>query len=163
MKTLVSILIIIFGSQQGFAQKFHQLNLADSLQTQSISLRRAKLKHLPEALFSFKNVEILDLRNNKLDHLPDRLSELKRLKIIKLSRNQFKHFPEVLKTLTQLEHIDLWDNQISDLHLNLEDLPHLTYLDISGILLSEDVYNRLQDQFQSIEFIASPPCDCMKH
>lgn len=162
MQRSVLILLFILFTEQSFAQKFYGVNLADSLQTQSISLRRAKLDSLPEALFSFKNLELLDLRNNKLDTLPDRLSELKQLRIIKLSRNQFEHFPKVLKTLSQLERIDLWDNQISDLNFDLNTFPNLTYLDISGILLSEEVYNRLQSQFESIEFVASPPCDCMK-
>lgn len=143
------------------AQDFYGYNLADSLTITEISLRRQKLDVLPADLMAFKNLETLDLRNNKLDTLPESIGQLKHLKTILLSRNKLQHFPEVLKQITSLEHIDLWDNQITDLNFDLESFPHLKYLDISGILLQPDVYERLTEDFQSIEFNSSPPCDCM--
>lgn len=143
------------------AQDFFGYNLADSLTITEISLRREKLETLPANLTAFKNLEVLDLRNNKLDTLPESIGQLKHLKTILLSRNKLQHFPEVLKQIKSLEHIDLWDNEITDLNFGPKAFPRLKYLDISGILLQPDVYERLTEDFQSIEFNSSPPCDCM--
>lgn len=160
----IFILFTLFLSfnTTSWGQDFFGYHLEDSLETKTISLRREKLKELPRELESFKNIETLDLRNNKIDSLPAYFSKFKNLKKLLLSRNKFEKFPEILKSLPNLEHIDLWDNSITNLNFGPEIFPNLKYLDISGILLQPEIYDQLNEDFKSIEFNSSKPCDCMR-
>ena len=70
-----------------------------------------RLTRLPESLFNFKKLQILDLQNNNLTELPEAIGKLKSLKVLNLYANQLTTLPESIGNLESLESLFIEENR----------------------------------------------------
>lgn len=83
---------------------------------------------LPEELWKFKALELLDLRLNMISNFPMGLIELKTLKELDLSTNQIRVISSEIKHMESLEKLDLSDNQLETLPQDIGKLRNLKRL-----------------------------------
>jgi Leucine-rich repeat (LRR) protein len=151
----------------------------------SISLKKQKLKKVPDELFRFRNLKYLDLSGNKLEEIPSEIGQLQNLLQLDVSNNNLSTLPHEIGLLNQLEVLvaykniiallpesigeleklrilDLWNNELEDLPESISNLKSLTYLDLRGILLFESVKNSISARLPGVKIAYSKGCNCQK-
>ena len=191
MKLLCAICLMLsigsYAQQEPVSYEWEDLKILvhDPDTIESISFRKMKLDQLPEELYTYKNLRILDLSKNNLTKLPDSISSLKKLETINLERNKLDIFPiqfcrmrslrsinlglntignlpACIEGLKDLEELYLYDNPIKVLPEGLTNLKHLKYLDLSGIRFSPEFQKIWIERLQDVKVDFDSPCDCMK-
>ena len=150
-----------------------------------LSLRKLKLKTIPEDVYRLKNLNELDLgknnikelsgdiiklsylqklnlERNQLETLPKEIGALKNLKQLILNQNQIYTLPWEMGDLEKLEYIDLWSNNISELPKTMKKLTNLKRIDMRVISLNQEQQDALKNLFPDVIFDFSPACNCGK-
>jgi Leucine-rich repeat (LRR) protein len=152
-------------------------------QVYRLDLSKQKLQHIPEEVWSFKNLQELILTKNRLLVIPDEIASLKYLQVFVAEHNEIEKIPAALLSLTNLRELDLadnlvsiipenidhlanlevlalWDNPIEYYPESLSDLPNLKVLDLLHNQISSDTQERLKSTLSEVKVIMSPPCAC---
>ena len=80
-----------------------------------LSLKKQKLKKLPEELFtSFPNLLWLDISKNHLDSLDQRICEINGLQYLDISKNVLTTLPESIGKLKKLKRLIISQNKLED-------------------------------------------------
>ena len=82
----------------------------DSVLYLDLSLQSPKLKQIPEAVYTFKNLKYLELAYNQIGSISDRVSELQALEVLGLNGN--KYLTSVSDSVVKLKSLKLL--QVSD-------------------------------------------------
>lgn len=150
--------------------------------TTEISLRRYRLKSVPEELCHYKNLVSLNLSKNKIAELPKCIGELPLLEL-NLSGNEFKQFPKEIQELTQLQHLDLgmnaldsipkwiashqellslklYDNNLNRFPKNLATAPKLREVDLGLMMYNREEMDMIRRQFPQLHITFGVPCNC---
>jgi hypothetical protein len=144
-----------------------------------LELRGKKLKSIPEEIFQFKNLLVLDLKknriktigqlgniieldlsSNKLSKVPKEIGQLTSLRKLVLSRNVITELPPEIGNLTRLEILELWDNELGTLPEEIQQLKQLRVLELRGILFSDEQQKHFRELLPETRIYMSPPCDC---
>lgn len=96
-----------------------------------LNLAENKLSTLDERIGGFSKLYTLDLSYNNIKQLPDSFAQLQELEYLILSNNQFTHFPEVLFQLPNLRFLYFRNNQLPQLPAGIQQLQQLEVLDLS--------------------------------
>ncbi|KAJ3054196.1 hypothetical protein HK097_002419 [Rhizophlyctis rosea] len=96
-----------------------------------VTLTDAKLKEIPEKIFTIKNLKNLDLSRNKLSSIPPQLQTFTTLKFLSLSHNSLTTVPLSITYLTTLTTLNLSHNAITTLPPQLSSLTSLKTLLLS--------------------------------
>lgn len=107
-----------------------------------LSLSMKELRSLPEELFLFKNLEVLDLTHNQLRVLPDSIAQLTQLRELRVGGNGLQCLPKSIGALTQLRLLDLEANCITDLPDSLAQCSELR-----EVCLTNNPYAYLSSSF----------------
>lgn len=189
MKRLFALIFSLLSLSQIQAQdslhvySWHELEGINPHEVQAISLKRQRLKVLPEALAQYTNLIYLDLSSNRLDSLAPFLGELHQLRTLDLSKNRFQKFPSVLLDLKQLErlvlnrngisvlpeeivelqtlsYLDLWDNPLPYFPESFLEMPHLKELHVEGIKYGPIFQEKWRSALSWMTIYFDAPCDC---
>ncbi|MBL4703320.1 MAG: leucine-rich repeat domain-containing protein [Flavobacteriales bacterium] len=148
-----------------------------------LKLERLKLKEFPEAILTFKNLQILSLSKNKIKEIPEAISQLKYLQEVDFGKNKVVEFPEGLTQcihlrklvfsqnllqalpakigdLKNLEYLDLWSNDLGIYPDEMSQLTSLKELDLRVINLNQTEQNRIKRLLPKVKIHFSPSCDC---
>ena len=87
-----------------------------------VKLNYKKINKIPEQIFSFNNLQILEMYHNDLTHIPKEIKLLTRLKELRLSNNRIKCIPDELYSLTKLEKLFLNHNPIKNLSSKIKNM-----------------------------------------
>ena len=87
-----------------------------------VKLNYKKINKIPEQIFSFNNLQILEMYHNDLTHIPKEIKLLTRLKELRLSNNKIMHIPDELYFLTKLEKLVLNHNPIKNLSSKIKNM-----------------------------------------
>jgi len=114
--------------------KFNNLDSAmlTPLHVKELSLREKGYSKIPDQIFKFSNLEILDLSLNKIDSIPNAIKELENLKFLLLAYSEVKFITPKINQLKNLENINLLDNQISKIPDEVCSLEKLRKINLAG-------------------------------
>lgn len=156
----------------------------DPLKVYRLNLKKQKLSEIPEEVYQFKNLNVLDLSKNKIKEFPKRIGEFKYLQELNISRNkievvtkelgQLKHLkkfeanqnglvsiPPEIRNLKKLEFMDLWGNDIGALPYQITELRHtLKEIDMRVILMSKQEHKKIQGLLPNTKIRFSKSCNC---
>ena len=104
-----------------------------------LSLKKCKLKILPDFLLHFHKLETLDMSGNSFQKgLPNSMTNLRNLETLDISRCRLQKFPLVLNDLRTLKILKIEGNvHIGSLNKSLRNLTNLETLNVSYCGLSE--------------------------
>eukprot|EP00002_Diphylleia_rotans_P013177 TRINITY_DN2568_c1_g1_i1.p1 TRINITY_DN2568_c1_g1~~TRINITY_DN2568_c1_g1_i1.p1 ORF type:complete len:1339 (-),score=244.12 TRINITY_DN2568_c1_g1_i1:157-4173(-) len=105
-----------------------------------------ELTTVPEVMWRFQSIAILNLSHNHISSLPDAISSFTILHHLRISHNQMSDLPRQISFLSRLTKIDLSCNEITTFPSTLVDMPQLLDLSLSRNKMSElpDEISRLQ-------------------
>lgn len=170
-------------AQPNYLSLEEALEVEDPSTVTAISLKRERLKVIPEQLFQFKNLKYLELKKNKLKELPNTGWEVfSQLRFIDVSQNKLSKLPEAWSTLPldslianrnylielpesyskieSLRYLDVWSNELDWLPAGFKTHPQLKKVDMRGISMNNDHIKTLLESFPKIEILTSPGCNC---
>jgi len=87
---------------------------------------------LPEALFSLRNLELLNIRGRKLAKLSPSIGKLGKLRILRLERNALTALPPAIGKLKKLEQLNVEANSLSSLPAAIGKCSSLAFLQLDG-------------------------------
>ena len=93
-----------------------------------LELWSANLKEVPQEVFKFRNLQVLNLNFNQIKSLPSQLTQLKYLQEIRLGHNQLSTYPKGLDKLRYLRILDLHGNQLKSIPAAIGRLKNLEEL-----------------------------------
>lgn len=108
---------------------------------QHLDLRNCGLTSIPEEIYKFTDLVLLDLGNdsysdedskNKIVTIPDEIAQLKKLATLNLDNNCVEQISEGLSTLKNLKSLDLSCNKLVDLSDKIANMQSLKKLDLSN-------------------------------
>lgn len=108
---------------------------------QHLDLRNCGLDRIPEEVFTFTDLVLLDLSNddfcddierNKISIIPDEISQLKKIATLKIANNKVSHISEKLSELKNLKTLDMSNNKLIDLSDKIANMVSLKSLNLSG-------------------------------
>lgn len=150
-----------------------------------LSLKHKRLKKVPDEVFLFKNLEVLDLSKNKLEEIPDAIEKLIKLRELHVANNSLSTFPiqignlkqlkkiiayqnniallpTTIGNLTHLEMLDLWSNEIEAFPEEIKNLKELKFVDLRGIMLSDEQKSKIKSLLPNAQIEFSMGCNCLK-
>lgn len=108
-------------------------------------LHDIKIASVPEEVFYFKHLQVLDLSYNMIYEIPEELFYLYNLQILALRTNKISIIPYQISNLKKLQVVDLFNNNISYVQKKICESTHIEikstspfyslYADIEGINL----------------------------
>lgn len=106
------IIVLLSISSLSFAQKGGYFNNLDSALSHpnsviTLDLERQRLKHVPQELIFFPNLERLILKRNYIKEVPKELSLLTKLRYLDLSSNNIIDLPKEISVL-RLDTLIMW-------------------------------------------------------
>lgn len=105
-----------------------------------LKLKDPTFKELPEEIFEFKNLEILQITNSSnyweesylpLINISERIAELTQLKDFTVMKAELSTIPESISKLKELERLTLRNCRLSSLPDSIFSMPKLKYLDFA--------------------------------
>ncbi|KAI8810652.1 hypothetical protein BJ742DRAFT_867554 [Cladochytrium replicatum] len=140
---------IDFSDSDGGAVPWMELTSFPFLTT--LRIQNAKLKEIPESVFSLTQLEVLDLRDNDIRLIPpDKFKHLRKLRELYLSGNRLTEFPweDLTSAQSTLEILAFAGNTISGTFPSvLFDFSLLRVIDFTG----NHLRGSLPDSFLSLE------------
>lgn len=97
-----------------------------------LNLGENALHKLDERIGIFSKLYSLDLSYNKIEHLPNSFAQLQQLKYLFLNCNQLSIFPEVLFELPNLCFVYLTNNQLTHIPTAIKKWKQLEVLDLAN-------------------------------
>ncbi|MGJ8661639.1 MAG: hypothetical protein ACSHXL_06350, partial [Bacteroidota bacterium] len=103
MKYTFVIFSILFLKNLGIAQsekfKIYTLEEARNISKDSVfglTLHKRKLTQLPEEIYGYKNLKILDISKNRLKSIPMEINQFKQLEVFDAGKNRLTVCPIVI-------------------------------------------------------------------
>ena len=106
--------------------------LFDYTDVEVLNLGENHLQVLDERIGRFTKLHRLDLSYNQLSRLPDSLANLQALEYLFLGNNQFSSFPTVLFQLPQLQHVSFFNNQLETIPEAIKHCQAMQVLDLGN-------------------------------
>jgi Leucine-rich repeat (LRR) protein len=193
MKYTLALFLLLILCDFSFAQStvdfkiysLEEARMVDKDLVSGIQLRKQKLTELPNEIFQYKNLKLLDISKNKLKSLPMEINQfiqleelnagknkmnicpivicsIPTLKVLKLNDNPIENIPECIQYLEDLEVLDLFQTRVESFPETLVQLKNLKIMDVRGILYGpkfQEHWKLLMPQ-TSIEF--DLPCNCLE-
>lgn len=148
-----------------------------------LSLKKQKLKELPQEILQFhylqtldlsgnrfsvfpcevtqfSQLRVLDLSANKFDTLPPEIGKLKQLRKLILNRTELYELPREIGLLQQLEYLDIWGTHIARLPEEITQLKNLKELDMRVIVMNQEEQASIKAQLPWVDIKFSKPCNC---
>lgn len=100
-----------------------------------LTLSYNNIGRIPESVYKFKGLTVLDLTDTGLTELPgDIFDHLRNLAELSLGQNRLTRLPDGLSSLSELWWLDLADNELTAAPFSLvgELPPKLSYLNLTG-------------------------------
>ncbi len=116
---------------------------------------RDTVKEIPEDVFDYPELEILEICSSGLEYLSPKVAQLKSLKKLRLSRNQFSSLPEELTQLENLERLDIEFNKFSTIPGLLIKIPNLKELNLKGAATHDSEISRFEKFYSWISSSAN--------
>ncbi len=149
MRYLIIILLTIFNSCDNYSSR----------KETKIDLSSKQLTSIPDSVFEYKNLKVLELGakeitfypplsalsqgdkdRNYITEIPERISELKHLKVLTLNTNDLKSLPSSITKLENLEVLDLSLNHNLNIATEIQKLKSLKKLKVLKIV--DTKYNK---------------------
>ena len=92
-----------------------------------LSFRACKLKTIPQILFNYINLELLDLSKNKIEQIDCDIKDGNKLKHLNLAKNKLRNLPSELMKLNNLVYFGLQQNKIETVAPSLKVLLSKTH------------------------------------
>ena len=96
----------------------------------SLSLCKAGLDQIPEAVFDIKDLDTLNLRGNDIVNVPSKICKLGRLSSLHLEKNKIQYIPNELSSMSCLRNLNVNENNIGRLPVYFCSLKNLQELHI---------------------------------
>ena len=156
----------------------------DPLKVYKLNLKKLKLTEIPEEVYQFKNLNVLDISKNKFKEFPKKIGEFKYLQELNVSDNKIEivtkelglllhlkkfeanqnglvSIPPEIKFLKKLEYMDLWGNDIGSLPYEISELEmNLKEIDMRVILMSKAEHDKIQSLLPNTKIKFSKSCNC---
>lgn len=128
---------------------------------QELHLKSMRLKAVPHAVWSLRNLTVLDISNNKLSVLSDSLGELQELERLIINRNDIPQLPKQIANLVHLQYIDMFSTLIIDFPEEISTLRNtLKTIDMRIIAMNDAQKLQLQSYLPDTKFLFSNSCNC---
>ena len=128
---------------------------------QQLQINGAKLKKVPNVVWTLENLRVLDLANNRLDSLPSQIKDLVNLEKLILNRNYLISLPVEISQLSKLSYLDLWSNLIINFPQEISVLENsLKTVDMRVINIDDNHRENLQQRLPKTKFLFSKSCGC---
>ena len=156
----------------------------DPLKVYKLNIKKRKLTELPEEIFKFKNLQVLDVSKNKLKTFPTKIGEFSYLQELNISTNKIEiitselgklvhlkkliassnrivSIPKEIKYLKKLKFLDLWGNDIGALPYEIRELENtLEEIDMRVILMSNAEHKKIKSLLPNTKIRFSKSCQC---
>ena len=96
-----------------------------------VHLDKRDLEYIPDKIFEFTNLQVLNLSSNLIKEIPKNIGNLKNLQELYLDRNSITELPEEIGNLKKLKKIIISNNKITKLPDNFYNLENLEIFNIS--------------------------------
>ena len=93
-----------------------------------LKLNYKRLHSIPDKVFTFRNLRVLDLGKNFIDSIPPEIASLTKLEELHLNRNKIRTIPPELGSLASLRVLNLSRNPLLELPDELSQLSRLEQL-----------------------------------
>ena len=125
-----------------------------------LEMKRGKISTLPDDFARLQNLVELDLSNNNLNHIPPVLFKMKQLEVLRMGKNPIDKVPEDIAAMQNLRILDVWSTQIPRLPLIMAEMESLQEVDMRMIEISQEDQNYLTELMPDVQFHFSVPCNC---
>lgn len=156
----------------------------DPLKVYKLSLKKLKLTELPQEIYAFKNLQVLDISKNKFTIFPVEIVKFNYLQELNISSNKIEiitkelgdlihlqqlianqnkivAIPSEIKNLKKLKFIDLWGNDIGSLPYEIGELENsLEEIDMRVILMSDEEHQKIKELLPNTKIRFSKSCSC---
>ncbi|EFJ23290.1 flagella associated protein 50 [Selaginella moellendorffii] len=102
----------------------------------ALRLYQNNLHQLPQVVFSFHKLQVLDVSENEIREMDHLVGSLIALRELNFARNYLTSLPTFWKNLGFLLYLNVANNQLTELPESLGTLRHLQRLDVSSNMLS---------------------------
>jgi Leucine-rich repeat (LRR) protein len=102
-----------------------------------VHLDKMDLTEIPDKIFTFKNLQVLNISSNLIKTIPHKISNLKNLQELYLDKNLITTLPPEFGNLINLRKLIISNNQITELPKTFYNLSKLEILNIAGNQLTE--------------------------
>ncbi len=125
-----------------------------------LEMKRGKISSLPDDFARLQNLVELDLSNNHLNHIPPVLFKMKQLEVLRMGKNPIDKVPEDIVAMQNLRILDLWSTQVPRLPLIMAEMESLREVDLRMIEISQEDQDYLIEFMPDVQFHFSVPCNC---
>ncbi|MCI4670975.1 MAG: leucine-rich repeat domain-containing protein [Bacteroidia bacterium] len=146
----------ILGPTQLQRQKWYtsvQEAMAKPQEVYKLTLTGQKLTSIPNQVFYFSNIQVLDLGDNKIKLLPSEIAQLKNLQVLILTGNKLRFLPEEMKEMQNLHTLFVASNRLVEFPAWLGGLSKLRTLNVSSNNLTSYDIKLLEYQLPRCEII----------
>ena len=105
-----------------------------------LDLSKKSLQHMPNFIKA-DGIYELYLNDNNLHAIPDEVFEYKNLKVLNLNNNRIKTIPDNIKRLHNLETFIINNNIITNISKELWNLKNKTFCDVGTLLFPRPIKN----------------------
>ncbi len=120
----------------GEQEALRRIDYVRFTQVSTLNLSGLNLLHIPNEVFTLKQLERLSFASNSIQDVPSEVRYLNRLNTLNLHNNQLHYLPSELGQLHNLQILDLSDNELIAIPSELRNLQQLEILKIQKNCLS---------------------------
>ncbi|MFN8397695.1 MAG: hypothetical protein U0176_23955 [Bacteroidia bacterium] len=97
--------------KSSYTDVYEAIRCPDSMKVLELHLTESDDSEMPELVFHFPNLEVLDMKKTGLESVPQAITKLQQLETLDISDNHLKGLPEELWTLPFLQFIVVKGNR----------------------------------------------------
>mgnify|MGYP001354128808 CR=1 FL=1 len=128
---------------------------------QELNISRNKIKEIPKEIAQLKNLEILDASSNKIDTVYAEIGVLVNIKELNLSQNFISYLPSSIGNLNKMVLLDLWKNYISVFPPEISNLQKtLKVVDLRVNIIKDDEQEEISNLLPETKIYFSVDCNC---
>lgn len=128
---------------------------------QELNISRNKIKEIPKKIAQLKNLEKLDASSNKIDTVHAEIGELVNIKELNLSQNFISYLPSSIGNLNKMVLLDLWKNYISVFPPEISNLQKtLKVVDLRVNIIKDDEQEEISNLLPETKIYFSVDCNC---
>ncbi|HPS46345.1 MAG TPA: leucine-rich repeat domain-containing protein [Bacteroidales bacterium] len=128
---------------------------------QELDISRNKIKAIPKEIAQLKNLEILDASLNKIDTVYAEIGELVNIKELNLSQNFISYLPSSIGNLNKMVLLDLWKNYISVFPFEISNLQKtLKVVDLRVNMIKDEEQEEISNLLPETKISFSLDCNC---
>lgn len=127
---------------------------------QELNLSANKLTEVPSDIAKLKKLQKLDLSKNKIEKVAPEIGELENLWSLIISQNYISSLPPEFAKLQKLKYLDMWSNEIDTFPEEMAKMKNLMWIDLRTINIWDEDQDAIKELLPHATIYFSPSCNC---